>query len=264
MILGAFLGVLSLSYFYIRTGIGSIQTKRWAWSLTLVFSWILLIFVIYSFLLSILVFEGIFDSKFTKSIFPVTSSNFMNFIIPAAFVFYYSLDDVRITCEVRNYQPSWIDNCPLPVLGATIVFILHELFIIYILHGIIMAFSGQAGFVYSWFGQIVTGWGALIAVVITTCLAFVLARGVFMRNIFAWWGAILLKIISGIAIVLTMLKIDIHTVAFSRYLKEVPVEEIDPFFSMFNDPIIIGNVILIYIAVITYLVYVKKYYKVNQ
>jgi hypothetical protein len=127
-------GVLAVALIWL--GIGSIQARRWARALLLIFSWswlVMGIFVLIAMafvmpkMLASLAAGGTPDANQNHALPPaaigiVMVVMFLFFgvffvVLPAVWTFFYNSRHVKATCETRDPVARWTDACPLPVLA---------------------------------------------------------------------------------------------------------------------------------------------------
>ncbi len=124
-------GLLAVALIWL--GIGSIQARRWARALLLIFSWSWLLMGIV-----MLIVMGFVMPKIIATL-PATGTAsqpgmppaamgavmvvmfvFLGcffILVPAVWTFFYHSRHVKATCETRDPVTRWTDACPLPVLG---------------------------------------------------------------------------------------------------------------------------------------------------
>ena len=122
-------GVLAVALIWL--GIGSIQARRWARALLLIFSWswlgmgiimvIAMAFIMPKVLANLPATPGqpaLPPGMMTGVLVGMFLFSGVFFILlPAAWTFFYNSRHVKATCETRDPVPGWTDACPLPVLG---------------------------------------------------------------------------------------------------------------------------------------------------
>lgn len=197
MIPSLFLYVL-WSVAFIWLGIGSIRARRWAWTLTVIVSWMWLIVGVFSFI----VFMFFIGSTVSAAMeqqgqgeIPPGAIMVMQIVggaiafglyvlLPSAFLIFYQRASVWATCQQRDPQIRWTDRCPMPVLALS-------LFLAFSVVSMLMTISVY-GCVMPLFGHFVSGVvGATVMVLIALVLAY-LAWGTYRLQMAAWWGTLLL------------------------------------------------------------------------
>jgi hypothetical protein len=114
-------------------GIGSIQVRRWARALLLIFSWSWLLMGVVTTMMMGFVMPKVMDNMASagaagQTAMPPAAKNavlvvmflfcgILMVVVPAVWIFFYSSRHVKETCERREPLPCWTDACPLPVLA---------------------------------------------------------------------------------------------------------------------------------------------------
>src|ERR1017187_4823253 len=123
-------GLLAVALIWL--GIGSIQARRWARALLLIFSWSWLIFgVLMTAIMPFVMSKAMANlppnaktgqpamppAAITGMVIGMTLFFFVIFVVvPAVWTFFYNSRHVKATCEARDPVTRWTDACPLPVL----------------------------------------------------------------------------------------------------------------------------------------------------
>ena len=201
MMIPAMVLYLAMAVALIWLGVGSIRARRWAWTLTVVVSWMWLIMGVIGCVVFVL-FAGPMMSaaieQQPKMKMPPQALVIMRIItgavlaciyilLPAIFVIFYHRESVRATCQRRDPQVRWTDRCPMPVLALSI------------LHAsgaaLYMPSTAAYGFVMPVFGVFLSGAaGAAVILLLTLAMAY-LAWGTYRLQMAAWWGTLLLWIV---------------------------------------------------------------------
>ena len=124
-------GALAVALIWL--GIGSIQARRWARALLLIFSWSWLVMgifmtVVMPFFMTTVMANLPANAKTGQPAMPPAAITGMIvgmviffglfFVLaPAIWTFFYNSRHVKATCEARDPWPRWTDACALPVLG---------------------------------------------------------------------------------------------------------------------------------------------------
>jgi hypothetical protein len=194
---------------FVWLGIGLAKARRWAWTLTVILSWMWLIFgalgfATVMFFMSQMKDEAIVQHGDAK----VASSGAMTAIMigvgvfgacitllmPVVFLMLCHSQPVRATCWKRDPKARWTDRCPMPVLALTI-------------------FHANSIWTMLWlmasqrtmplFGMLLSGAsGAALILVIVLVLGW-LAWGTYRLQMAAWWGTLLVGIVSASNMVVT-------------------------------------------------------------
>ena len=114
-------------------GIGSIQKRRWARALLLIFSWSWLVMGIFMTVSMPFFMAKVFANLPANPktgqpgmppaaitgmiVFMILFFGVFFVVVPAVWTFFYNSRHVKATCEARDPVTRWTDACPLPVLG---------------------------------------------------------------------------------------------------------------------------------------------------
>jgi len=200
-------------------GIGSIQMKRWARALSLVVSWYWMI-------------TGALITVLLTAVLPVTMRTVLQvqaksggqsaalsatalaiiltviivfaavflIAIPAALVVFYSRKDVAETCRHRDPVERWTDRVPLPVLGASVVFVAQSLYLLS---------AGLTTPLFPFFGRYLTGVPATVWFLVVGALDGYLAFAFLGMKPFAWWIAAVAAPLRLLSMALTYARADL-------------------------------------------------------
>jgi hypothetical protein len=264
----------ALAVMFICLGIGSIQARRWARALTLITSWIGLI----SGILIIIVMTAILPTSFAAGMRSAAAQNphgagfttgvaavmltfmivfFAIFfiVIPLAFVIFYGRRDVAETCKHRDPIERWTDRCPLPVLGASVLFAAGAAYCL------LFAVTTP---MLPFFGKYVTGIPAGVAFVLIACFYFFLAWSIFRLKVLGWWLAVVALCLRIASAAITFWRGDLFQ-AVQTYTKlELPAQQMqmmrqNPFLRFMPWGSVAFSLIML-----GYLVYLKRYFNQPQ
>ncbi len=202
---------LVLAVGFIWLGIGSIRARRWAWTLTVVLSWMWLIMGAAGFVAVVFIAGPMMKASMEQQakmppemlvVMQIVTGSCLGCVyvlLPAVFLVFYHRESMRETCRQYDPQVPWTDRCPMPVLALSI---LHALSALY------MPSLAAYGCVMPVFGTVLAGAaGAAVILFLTLVMAY-LAWGMYRLQMAAWWGSLLLGIV-GILNMLTFSRIDL-------------------------------------------------------
>jgi hypothetical protein len=253
-------------------GIGSVQMKRWARALTLVVSWYWLIMGVLITVLLTAVLPVIMRSAMRAQQNAAGSPSadvptgvmaviitiiivfgaFFLVVVPVAFVVFYSRKDVDQTCRHRDPVERWTDRAPLPVLGASVVFLAGAIYLLLV---------GITTPLFPFFGKYLTGISGAAAFLVLAVLDTYLAVALFRLSASGWWIAIITVPIRLASMALTYGRADLLQ-AYSK------MGWSDAQIAMLNaNPILRSHVVLWWsllsmVILFGYLVWLKRYFKV--
>jgi hypothetical protein len=193
-------------------GIGMISARRWAWTLTVVLSWMGLVFGTLGFIAFVCFIEPrtwAYTTQQSKIAPNIAMAGrivsdvvvaCLYILVPAFFVALGHDGSVRATCARRDPKIPWTDRCPMPVLALALILAVGVLS---------MGAMGVTRFVVPLFGSFVAGTtGAAVVVLIGIVLAY-LAWGTYHLQMTAWWGALLLGIAGSLSSAITFARADL-------------------------------------------------------
>lgn len=200
----------ALAAIFIALGIGSIRARCWAQALTLSLSWVWLITGFCTMVFSWWFLPGVWRDLGASSGLDAGDARmvalginlFLSMVyvlLPGAFVLFYRSPDVIATCRVRSPIPGWTDRCPQRLLALAVA---------YVLGGLSIIAMPAYGFVFPFFGFLLSGaagaacWAAVL--VLSGALAWGTARG----EPWAWWTAMTTGAVAGLSSALTFAVID--------------------------------------------------------
>ena len=197
---------LVLAVAFLCLGVGSIRARRWAWTLTVVLSWMWLILGVVSFVFFV-VFAGPMISAAVKqqAKMPPEAILMMQIIsgavvaciyllLPAIFLIFYHRESVRATCQRRDPQIRWTDRCPMPVLALSILMAFSVASMsTMILYGPVMPLGGR----------LITGPGGAAVILLVTLAMAYFAWGAYRLQMAAWWGMLLFCLLGALNAIVT-------------------------------------------------------------
>jgi hypothetical protein len=212
-IIPSILTYVLLAIALIWIGIGSIQCRRWARSLLLVFSWfwlgmgVLMVPMMAWLLPRILAKAPTGGQPMPKEAMllivavEIVMVGVFFILLPGAFVLFYRSPHVKATCEARDPRPRWTDACPLPVLAVPSL----------LCPGagtmVLLALTGFA--VFPFFGTFLTGFPGGILMIGAATLFFWAARGCYRLQPRAWWTLLILILVFAVSGLLTFAQADL-------------------------------------------------------
>ncbi len=249
-------------------GIGSIQARRWARALLLIFSWVWLVAGVVMLIVMSFVMPKVFANMATAApanqpmppaaamhavmVFMLLFSGVFFVVVPAFWVFFYNSRHVKATCQARDGVTRWTDACPLPVLGLC----LWLLFSVPML--LLMPLSAHG--VVPFFGMFLSGApGSLICLLFAAVWAYA-AWLIYHLKSEGWWLILLVMVLSMVSALATFAH---HDMLEMYRLMGYPKAQID---QMQKTGLMTGNSItwlmtLSVVPVLGYLLFVKRYFR---
>jgi len=250
-------------------GIGSIQARRWARALLLIFSWSwLLMGIMTTVMMGLILPKAMANLAAAQQsaghpalppaalhavlvVMVVFCCLFLVFL-PAVWIFFYGSRHVKATCEMRDPLPRWTDACPLPVLALC----LWLLFTVPMM--LLMPIAAHG--VMPCFGIFLTGLpGSLLCLAIAAVWTYA-AWLVYHLNPQGWWLILISLLIFAASGAATFAR---HDVLEMYQLMGYPQEQID---QLRQTGLLTGNHMLwlmlgSLLPFIGYLIFVKKYFR---
>jgi len=247
-------------------GIGSIQARRWARALLLIFSWSWLIIgvgmtAVIPFFMSKTMANLPPNAKTGQPAMPPAAITamvvgmtifFLVFfvLVPALWTYFYNSRQVKATCEARDPATRWTDACPLPVLG----FCLWTWFAVPAL--LVMPVSSHA--VMPFFGVFISGLtGTVFCLVIAAVWGWA-GWWLYRLDARGWWLILVAMVLFMVSALLTYAH---HDVSEMYQLQGLPPAQIE---QMQKTGLLTGNHLSWFTALCTlpfvgYLLFIKKY-----
>lgn len=262
-------GVLAAAL--ICLGIGSIQARRWARALLLIFSWSW-------------VFIGVMTTVMLGFIMPKAMANvaaaqqsaghpglppaalnavlvvmvvfcclFMVFL-PAVWICFYGSRHVKATCEARDPLPRWTDACPLPVL-ALCLWLLFSVPMMLLMpiacHGVLPCF-----------GIFLSGLPGTLLCLALAALWSYCAWLIYHLKPQGWWLILIALLVFGASSLVTFAR---HDLLEMYQLMGYPQVQID---QLQQSGLLTGNrmswlMLFSFLPFIGYLLFIKKYFRMK-
>ena len=266
-ILSAFGIYGGLAVALIWLGIGSIQKRRWARALLLIFSWSWLVLGIFMTAITPFFMAGVLATlppnaeTGQPSLPPGAITGIVIFMViillvffvlaPALWVFFYQSRHVKATCEACDPVKRWTDSCPLPVLWFSLwTWLAVPTMLLWTL-------TGHA--VMPCFGRFVTGLPAGLICVVSAVVWGVAARWLYRLDARGWWLILVTMLVFQGSSLLTYAQ---HDIVEMYQLQGLPPAQID---QMQKLGLFKGHRMGWFMALFTglflgYLLFIKKYF----
>jgi hypothetical protein len=209
---------------FVTLGVGSIRARRWAQALSLSLAWVWLITGVGTVLLMWLVLPTLWHDlargagldEGTAHVVAVGVHLVLLVVyvlLPGVMVLFYRSPDVVATCRARDPDPGWAGRCPQPLLALAVAYGLGALSI---------AGMPAYGFVFPFFGRLLSGTVGALAWAVVTVVCLALARGTVRREPWAWWTAVVTTVAAAVSTLMTFTRIDSEAVLHAMHL---PIEQ---------------------------------------
>jgi hypothetical protein len=171
-------------------------------------------------------------------------------IVPGIFVLFYGGDNVKATCEYHDPHMRWTDKCPLPVLALSLIS----------LYGAASSLGTMLLVaVYPLFGLLLTGFPAVLMIIIASSLQAWIAWGLYRLKMGAWWGYLAFLVFGGLSAGLTFGRVGLRS--FFELMGYPPqtmaqMEQIIPAMT----PAITVTFLVASLFVLGYLVWVRRFF----
>jgi hypothetical protein len=209
----AILVYAGLATAFIWLGIGSIQCRRWARALILVFGWIWLVIGLMSAAFLAILLPQVLAAVPTPTgevppevrlfitLFTMGCAGIVYILLPGVLVLFYQSRHVKATCEIRDPVRRWTDACPLPVLAACLL----------------LATGGMAmlaiplGYrsVLPFFGMLISGIPALLLILAMSALFLWLTWAFYRLQPRGWWVALVYLVVMTASTVITFSRVNL-------------------------------------------------------
>jgi hypothetical protein len=248
-----------IAIFFIWTGIGSIQARRWARALMVMTSLLWLIcgaacMIIMSLVIPSLVKSMISgdDPGFQAMVIAglLAAYAFVLVLAPVAFLLFYRSPHVKATCERRHPEPCWTDRCPLPVLTLAIGAGLMVP---------ILLLSGLNGAPVPFFGQMLSRPAAGANVLVMAILWGYVAWGCYRLQMPAWWLLQILTVFHCASMIITLNVIGLEKFCQTMFMPSGPMEALLPSLSAHLSMFMLVSLV-VWIAWCGYLFWIHRYF----
>ncbi len=257
---------LAIAVLLIWLGVGSVQARRWARALLLVLSWMWLVGGIIAGVILLVIMPTMLD-HLSDTMPSAGEANFVKWftmiflgviflviyvLIPGALVLFYRSPHVKATCEAKDPETRWTDHCPLPVLAFSFLYGFG-----FVAIALIMPVYG---FIFPFFGKLISGLPGALATVITLILIGYLCWGFYKLKTTAWWVALGFSVVGYVSALLTFSRVGLLEM---YQMMNFPPEAIE---NIRKTGLLDSNFMVIQLAlgavlVLGYLVFVKRYFK---
>jgi len=266
MIIPGMLLYAGLAVAFVWLGIGSIQCRRWARALVLVFAgvWLcmgLLMVPMMAWLMPKILASAPAGGQalppgamIVMVVIQIVFMGVFFILLPGGLVLFYRSPHVKGTCEARDPVRRWTDACPVPVLavvclmgwGAIVMFCL--------------PITGMA--MLPFFGMLLTGIPGAIGMLGMAGVLFWIGRNWYRLNIIGWWALITVTVVFAISNVLTFARVDIIEVYKKLGYPQAQIDLIQQQGWMTSDFMIWSSLLWVF-PMLGYLLWVRRFFRVT-
>jgi hypothetical protein len=247
-------------------GIGSIQKRRWARALLLIFSWSWLVIGVFMTAIMPFFMVKVFanlppnartgqpvmpPAAITVMVIGMTIFFFLFFVlVPAVWTFFYASRHVKATCEARDPVTRWTDACPLPVLGFSLwIWMAVPMMLV-------MPLTGRA--VLPFFGMFISGLtGGLFCLLIAAVWGWA-GWWLYRLDVRGWWLILIAMVVFTVSALLTYSQHDIIEMYQLQGLPQVQIDQVQKMGLLTGDRMIWFTA-LCSLPFLGYLLFIKKY-----
>ncbi|HTB82543.1 MAG TPA: hypothetical protein VK742_02715 [Candidatus Sulfotelmatobacter sp.] len=247
-------------------GIGSIQKRRWARALLLIFAWCWLVMGILMTVITPFIISKSLASlppdvatgrppmspdMITGMVIGMTIFFFVIFVsVPALWVFFYQSRHVKATCEARDPVTRWTDACPLPVLAVSL------LTWVALPMMILAAMTDLA--VMPFFGMLLNGLPATILFVVYAGVWGLGGWWLYRLEVRGWWLVVAAMLVFMVSSLLTYSHHDMIEVYRLQGLPQAQIDQIQKM-GLFPQNAMNIYMLLSALPALGYLLFIKKY-----
>jgi hypothetical protein len=257
---------VALAGAFVWLGIGSIQAKRWARTLTLLLAWawliggvlgaVTLVFVLPAVVKWIVLQGGIAGNARTayQAMIATVSAVFgaLFIALPGIIILFYRSENVRATVAARDPRLSWTERRPEPVVVLSLS------------HAVMAYLLVFNGLMYHWtvplFGAIASGWTGALFVLASAGVCVYLTLALYAQRSSAWWGALGFAAVLTASPVITFLKVSPMEYYQAMDLPRETLELLAVMDAMLGQ-VPLASMVVVGGAYAAYLVYAKKFYE---
>lgn len=261
--------VAALVYLFVAValiwlGIGSIQARRWARALMLIFSWSWLVVGVITIISMAFLMPKILASASAASntnqqlppsalavAFVVMGLVFgvLFFIMPVIWTVFYQSRHVKATCEARDTTPRWTDACPLPVLALCLWLAL------WVPALLVMPLTGHA--LIPFFGTFLTGLPAALGLLVMAAVCVGAVWLLYKLDTRGWWLALIAMVLYWVSVLITYSRHDISEMYQLMGYTSAQLEQVQKFGSVTGSAVWFSSFCMV--PFIAYILFLKKY-----
>jgi hypothetical protein len=176
-------GYYLIAAMLIPLGYGHLTMRRWARTLALTLLWFWLIVGAPLVVVVFFILAASKDLSVPAALIALVLLGLSYLLFPGLLIRFYQDQNVKRTFESQDARPHWIEALPMPIL---VLCTLYGFYIV-MLH-ILILFNGM----YPALGVFVFGMQGILLLDISIACLVCLIWGTWRRQMWAWWGAVIL------------------------------------------------------------------------
>ena len=259
-------GLLAVALIWL--GIGSIQARRWARALLLIFSWSALLIGVVA-----MVGMGVLlphitaaiqaaqpagkpplpeAAKMMMVIISTVTIGVIYLVLPTVWILFYRSPHVKATCEARDPVPRWTDACPLPVLAVCL----------WLAPGAVMLLLMPLAYrgVLPFFGTFLSGLPGTLGYFAMAGLWAWSAQALYRLDVRGWWVVVVALGAWFISNALTYSRHDVMEMYSLMGFPEPEIEQLRKMNFLSSNLMTWGSLIFM-VPLLGYLIYVKRFFR---
>ena len=191
------IGYYVIAGLLIPLGYGHVRVRRWARTLALALIWSWLVVGIPLAIVFLLVLLASKDLVPAAALIAVALVGLSYALLPWLLIRFYRGRNVRLTCEARDPNTTWMERVPMPVLVLGCLFTLYAI----VLH-VPIFFNG----LFPLFGTWLSGLSGILALDVAIWCLVGLIWGLLRQRMWAWWGSVIYCGLLTASALVTLLK----------------------------------------------------------
>jgi len=267
MMIPGVLFYVGLAGVFVWLGVGSIQCRRWARALLLIFAWVWLCMGFLTVPMMAWLMPRILASApaggqslpaGAMAVVVVVQLVFMGvffILLPGALVLFYRSRQVKDTCESRDPVRRWTDGCPLPVLAVACLMWWGAVLML----GLPLAKLAMLPF----FGILLTGLPGTLLMIVMACVLFWIGRSWYRLKVAGWWVLMAVVIVFAISNTLTFARVDIVEVYQKLGYPQAQIDLIQQQGWLTSGFMMWSSLIWV-LPMLGYLLWVKRFFRVTS
>ncbi len=251
------IGYYIIAALLIPVGIGHVKLRRWALTLTQLYTWFWLGAGILFISNSIVLIPSAFrfypnrDVLVVRLVIIGVSSFIFLVLLPVLALWFYRSDRVRLVFEEHDSNRYWTEKFPLPLVALLLLFVI----IIMVMH---IAIFFQSMFPI--FGRIMLGRQSVYIVSLCILIMGILIYGTVRLKTWAWWSSLAFVSLLTISSVMSFARHSFYDIIIMMKLPAYEMELLDKL-EFLHDYHLVGLVAIPLLITLGLVIYSKRYYE---